>query len=290
MGNAISQHSLTLKENRLHRWRREGYPGLSIALLCLHALALVGIAAWHSPVYDEMVRVQAGCYHWKSLDFRKNPGNPPLNDLIAAAPVMMFAQGDLPPDQIENIFRSKQFVTHVLLGRLALIPFSILGGWVCFAWARDLYGQPSALLVLILWCFDPLILAHGALITGDMCATSLGITSAWVFWQWMRKSDMGTAVISGIALGFALLAKYVWVLLPPLFLILWTARRFACPRPLSWPLPGQMLVMSLLVIYVINAGYGFDRTFQPWRTFHFRSPVLQQFAVDPAPKHSGVSS
>ncbi len=290
MGKRSSSRLLSFAESCFHRWQSEGFPGIAVILLCLQSLLLIGIAAWHSPVSDELVRLEAGYHHWKSLEFGKNPGNPPLNDLIAAAPIMIFSLPVQPPDPEPNAHQRKPYLPYVFVGRLALIPFSVLGGWICFAWARELYGHVAGLLVLVLWCFDPMILHFGGTITGDMCATSLGITSAWVFWQWMRKPDMGTAVISGIALGFALLAKYVWVILPPLFLILWTARRFACPRPSSWPLPGQMLVMSLLVIYVINAGYGFDRTLQPWATFRFRSPVLQQFAVDPATKGSGKQS
>ena len=41
----------------------------------------------------------------------------------------------------------------VTLGRWACIPFSLLGGYVCFRWAYELYGSGSGLLALALWCF-----------------------------------------------------------------------------------------------------------------------------------------
>ena len=42
-----------------------------------------------------------------------------------------------------------------MVARWACIPFSILGGYVCFRWARDLYGVYAGFLALVLWCFCP---------------------------------------------------------------------------------------------------------------------------------------
>ncbi len=289
-GECTIAGSLTCGRASFLRWKVTGFSGLPIVLLCIHVLGLIGNAVWHSPVFGERERLSAGYYHWRTLDFRKNPGNPPLNDLIAAAPVLLFARSHSQEVYLDKVLDPKELLTYVFLGRLALIPFSVLGGWICYSWSRELYGRRGGLLALVLWCFDPLILAHGALITGDLCATSLGITSARAFWLWMRKPTMGNSVISGVALGAALLAKYIWVILPPLFLLLWIARRFASPRPVRWPFPSQIIVMCLLMIYVINLGYAFQGTLQPWGTFQFQSPGLQQFAVDPKHPESGAGS
>ena len=56
----------------------------------------------------------------------------------------------------ENGERSFWFFTWA---RWACIPFSLLGGYVCFRWARELYGPWSGLLALTLWCFSPYMLA-----------------------------------------------------------------------------------------------------------------------------------
>ncbi len=251
---------------------------LPLPLLSIHAALLVFSAHCHSPVWDETVRIQAGCIHWQTGDISRNPGNPPFNDLIASAPIMLFANVNERDDFTRRFLNSSHVVRFVFLGRLALIPFSVLGGWICFAWARDLFGRTAGLLALLLWCFDPLILAHGSLITGDMFSTVAGVGAAYSFWKWMQRPCMSGAVVCGITLGIALLSKYVWVIMPLLWLTLWMARRFSAPRPAQWPLARQMVVMVLMSLYVVNAGYGLGGSFQPLGGFKLTSETLKPFA------------
>jgi hypothetical protein len=54
-----------------------------------------------------------------------------------------------------------------MIARWACIPFSWVGAIVCYLWARDLYGRPAGVFACLIWCFEPNILAHAALITPD---------------------------------------------------------------------------------------------------------------------------
>ena len=66
------------------------------------------------------------------------------------------------------------------LARWACIPFSLLGAYVCYRWAADLYGELAGAWSLVLWCFSPNILAHAQLITPDLGATALGVTAGYL--------------------------------------------------------------------------------------------------------------
>ena len=79
-----------------------------------------------------------------------------------------------------------QSLRYFTLARWACIPFSILGGYICLRWARDLYGVAAGFLALILWCFCPFVLGHASLITPDAHAAALGLTACYVLWRWLR--------------------------------------------------------------------------------------------------------
>ncbi len=164
--------------------------------------------------------------------------------------------------------------------RWACIPFSLLGGYICFRWARELYGDWSGLLALTLWCFGPNILANGQMITPDMGATALGVTAAYAFWKWLKRPGWMLALAAGLALGLALLTKTTWIILfglwPALWL-LWQASGGRKPPDAkrSWLQGGlQLAMMFVLGIGLLNAAYTFDGTFDRLGDYPFVSDSL----------------
>jgi hypothetical protein len=103
------------------------------------------------------------------------------------------------------------------LARWACIPFSLLGGYVCFRWSTDLYGPVSGLVSLTLWCFCPNILAWGATINPDVGAAAVGVFACWLFAAWLKKPSWSGALGCALALGVALLIKSTWLIL----LVVW---------------------------------------------------------------------
>jgi 4-amino-4-deoxy-L-arabinose transferase-like glycosyltransferase len=226
-------------------------------LLLVHAGLLAYGGAVHSPAIDEVGHMAAGLSHWELGKFDLYHVNPPLVRMVAAVPVR-FAQpkydwsqfSDAPGARSEfpigrdfitaNGERSFWFFTWA---RWACIPFSLLGGYVCFRWARELYGDWSGLLALTLWCFEPNILANAQMITPDTGATALGLTAAYVFWKWLKQPGWLLALGAGFALGLALLTKTTWIILfalwPALWLV-WQASQGRKPpdKPRTWLNPG----------------------------------------------------
>jgi 4-amino-4-deoxy-L-arabinose transferase-like glycosyltransferase len=265
---------------------------LPAALLLVQAALLMYGAAVHSPCIDEVGHMAAGLSHWQLGKFDLYHVNPPLVRMVAAVPVLFarpqtdwtkisYAPGarsefDLGRDFITaNGERSFWFFTWA---RWACIPFSLLGGYVCYRWARELYGEWSGLLALTLWCFEPNILANGQMITPDMGATALGVTAGYVFWKWLKEPHWGFAALAGLALGYAELTKMTWVLLFGLWPVLWLIWRLPEWQRLSlrnWLNQASQLGLILcLGLGLINAGYAFEGSMTRLGDYQFVSKSL----------------
>ncbi len=267
-----------------------------LGVLSLHA-GLVLHGAWvHSPGWDEIGHLPAGLSHWTYGDFRLYRVNPPLVRMVATVPLLIrppeidwqdaFAsphsgqEFDVGLAMLEHSFeRSCQYIT---IARWACIPLTLLAGWVCFAWATRLYGPLSGLLAASLWCFSPLVLANAQMITPDTGAAAIGIAAHWSFWRWIRAPSWHRATVAGLLLGLAQLTKFTWVVLPPLWIVLWAVcRRRSASRKslfarLDWTREAlQLAGMGLLCLYMINAGYGFHESFQRLGDYPFTSRVLR---------------
>lgn len=251
-------------------WRR--HHALPVAILLLiHAGLLAWGAVVHSPTVDEPMHLAAGIYRWHFGRFDLDRGSPPLAGSIAACPVLAAR----PRTDWRNVPHSFSVCVDflvanglrtcslVMLGRWALIPVSLVGGYVCYRWARELYGCASGLMALTLWCFSPNIIAHAQLITADLSASAMGITAFYAFWRWLSQPTWHWALAGGMLLGLAELTKFVWVILYvlwPALWILWRLRSRSEPgRPSFRVELWQLVVLILLSVYVINLGYGFER-------------------------------
>ncbi|NQT16069.1 MAG: glycosyltransferase family 39 protein [Planctomycetes bacterium] len=261
-------------------------------LLLLHA-GLLAWGAWqHSSTWDEIAHLPAGISHWQLGRFDLFRVNPPLVRMVASLPVMAArpkTDWKSYDDRVENrpdsaVGRdfmqangSRSFWLFTL-ARWACIPFSLLGGYVCYLWASELYGRSAGLLALALWCFSPNVLAHGQLITADMGATSMGVAAAYAFWRWLSKPNWGRAYVAGLVLGLAELAKLTWVVLYGLWPMLWIASVVLWPRCSGRQTllseAGQLGGIVLLSLFVLNSGYGFEGSFQRLGEYQFISRSL----------------
>jgi hypothetical protein len=240
-----------------------------------------------------MSHLVAGVSHWEFGSFRVYPVNPPLTRLLAAIPVVASRPkmdwkhfhgepGGRPESQLGRDFAaanpecSQWFCT---LARWMCIPFSWLGAWICFRWARELFSERAGLLALSFWCFSPNILGNAMLITPDTGATAFGLAASYAFWRWLKTPQWSWTVTSGIALGIAELTKFTWLVLFIWWPLLWISWRPRDATPRSdlrrWGGQGRLLAFSLvLALYTIGLGYGLEGLFQPLGKFHFVSKLL----------------
>jgi len=274
-------------------------------LLFIQTGLLAYSAYVHSPTLNEPAHLVAGLSHWKFGRFELYRVNPPLVRMVAALPVMtadyeqdwsgfhdgpgarpVFAMGE---DFIAANGERSFFL--FMIARWACIPFSWIGGIVCYLWARDLYGRPAGVLACALWCFSPNILAHASLITADAHATALGLAACYTFWRWLRQPTWTQAALTGCVLGLAELAKTTLILFYPLWPVMWILYRWPDRKrmlPRRWLNEAGMLLLRMVIgIYILNLGYGFEDSFKPLGEFHF---VSQLFTATENAKQQQASS
>jgi hypothetical protein len=170
------------------------------------------------------------------------------------------------------------------MARWACIPFALLGGAICYCWARELYGEASGLLALALWCFSPDVLGHGHLLTTDVAGASFSIATFYSFWRWLRGRSWVDALLAGCFLGGALLTKATYVIDIGLMTILWLVWRFrqeSSPSAAGFGRDvGQLAATFAVALFLLNAAYGFDGSFQPLKDYVFVSEALAGQGVD----------
>ncbi|SFI24575.1 ArnT family glycosyltransferase [Planctomicrobium piriforme] len=262
-------------------------------LVPVHVFLLAWIACRYSPAADESAHLVAGLRIWTEGKFDVYQVNPPLVKAVAALPVLLdppqinwqlltTKPGDRPEWLLGLSYLREhrpRFRWDMVLARWACIPFSVLGLAYCFRWGAALFGPSAGLLAASLWCFSPNILGNAALITPDVAATALGMATLFHFRGWLLQPGWRNAFLVGVLLGLTELTKFTWVILYVLLPVLWAGQvlfsRTRFHGETSLRQQGLQLLLLLLVsLDVLNAGYGFQQTLRPLGEFEFVSESL----------------
>jgi 4-amino-4-deoxy-L-arabinose transferase and related glycosyltransferases of PMT family len=265
------------------------------SVLFIHAMMLGWVAYRYSPTWDEVAHLPSGISHWKFGDFTLYAVNPPLVRSVAALPLLFvpheedwgrFATSRPAVSQRSEFGIGSNFIKAngeksfflYTLGRWACIPFSLLAGYICWRWARELYGNPAGMLALIVWCFSPMVLAFGSLISPDIGCTALGITASYAFWKWLKKSSWEQTFFTGLLLGIAELTKYTLLVFYGFWPLMWLLWRFLSRKEPSGVTIRkqffQLAVIFLISVWTINTGYAFLGSFERLDSYKFVSRIL----------------
>ncbi|HEY7428721.1 MAG TPA: glycosyltransferase family 39 protein [Gemmataceae bacterium] len=270
-------------------------------LLAVHALLLLYSIRCHFATRNEVAHVPAGISCWQTGTFSLYRVNPPLGRMLAVLPVLAaqpntdFANLSDAPGLRQEWDAARRFadanarnyMNLIYLARLAGVVWSLLGGWLVYRWAGELYGRRAGLLGLTLWCFGPNILAHAQLVTPDMPATVAGLAATYTFWCYLRRGTWRAALLAGLLLGVAQLTKFTLLVLYPVWALLGLlygldannhAWRAVPPRVRA----AQGLCIVLLSLLVLNAGYAFDGSGTPLDEYQFVSRLFNGMPAEEA--------
>ncbi len=284
--------------NRLGSRKRFVIPAVAL-LLATHAGMLAYSATKQSPTELEPAFLVAGLSHDQFGHFNLFRVNPPLVRMVAALPVMAAgykmdwsgfrdAPGARPEFALGTDFlksNGERSIWLFTIARWACLPLSLVGALFCFFWSRELWGRDEAgLIALILWCFEPNILAHGQLITTDCAAASFGVGAAFFFWRWLKKQTWARAGLAGLLFALAQLSKLSWLFLYGLWPLLWLfwiwnegrggGERKTRPRSSLFASALQLAYILGLGLYLTNLAYGFSGTGTRLGDFPFVSHLL----------------
>ena len=234
----------------------------------------------------------AGISHWELGRFDLYRVNPPLVRLAAALPVLLVAhaedwrsytadplvrgEGRVGIDFVAaNGFRTFWLFT---VARWACMPFALVGAWVCYRWALDLYGIGPGLTALTLWCTSPDILGHGALVMTDVPAAALGAAASYAFWRWLKEPSWPRALAAGLMLGMAELTKGTLLILLVLWPLAWGIYRWPGRRSMPWGCclrqVGALAAMLAIALFLVNDGYLFEGFGRRLGDYRFQSHAL----------------
>jgi len=244
-----------------------------IAFCFLIFLFLIAVFSMRddSLTMDEVAHLPAGYSYLIQKDMRLNPEHPPLIKDLSAIP-LLFIKDIKFPSEIKDwkddvngqwgfgynfLYQNGNPVDKMIFwARIPMILVLILLGIYVFRWARELFGNKTAVLSLFLFSFSPTFIAHGRLVTTDVGAATGAFIALYYFVKFLKSNSNLNLIKSGIALGLAELVKFSLILLLPTFAILvfcWAiARSFYFRQFLKNLIHyGLLFILILVVAYVL---------------------------------------
>lgn len=237
-----------------------------------------------SQTWDEACHIYAGYSYWTRADFGMNPEHPPFVKLLATLPLLtMHLQTPTPQNRdfkVETFLDGRDFLYSnnadaiLFRARMAASLLTLLLALLVFAAAREMFGTETALVALILFVFEPNLLANGALVTTDMAVTCFLFASVYAFYRYMKRPSAWRLIVLGLATGLALASKHSAILLAPILILLMVIEvLWLSPdgEPDSGTSRGQravQLVRALgvvvaMAVFILWSTYGFHLQMRP---------------------------
>jgi hypothetical protein len=262
--------------------------GAAVLLVALYWLLATSALARKSTTFDELSHLTAGYSYWKLDTYRLQPETGNLPQRWAALP-LLFGHYAFPASDSKGWRTSNPVTTggdffyrlgndvEVMLSRsrafMGLIAAAL--GLVVYGWSRSLFGPVGGMVSLLLFVFNPTLLANGPLIDSDTTTVLFFLAAAGLLWRALHRMTPGNVLLSALATGGLCLSKYSAGLLVPMAVLLVALRllrgeplpvRFDAPREIVGR-PRQalamdlMLVLQLLVVWMMIWGaFGFRYT------------------------------
>jgi len=167
------------------------------------------------------------------------------------------------------------------VARLVTIIVSMLVAYLVFSWSRSLYGFIPAMFSLLLYVFDPNILAHSQLVTTDLYVLGAVCLTFYRLWLFANQRTLKNGLLFLLALGVSQVVKYTAIVLFPLSLISlmiydWRdiQHSFTAANTLKLFLKkyiAYIFAAMVAAILIINVGFLFNRVFTRFGDYQFKS-------------------
>jgi 4-amino-4-deoxy-L-arabinose transferase-like glycosyltransferase len=221
----------------------------------------VGSIRQETQTWDEGFDLAAGYSYWKTGDFRINREHPPLGKFINALPLLVL-NPDLPLDDpswekadnlnfgIRFLYQNRVPADKMLFwARLMTILLTLALGAALACWARKRFGTAVALFALLMFVFDPNLIAHGRYVTSDMVVTLFSFVACIAWGEYLLTKRRRDLVLTGVLFGLAVVSKFSALFLVPTFGLMYALRWRQC-RP---DFGSRRLVRACTAVTVIAA-------------------------------------
>ena len=278
---------------------RPPWAELPILLLVIGIGVLRITDTYHSlsQTIDEPAHLASGLQWLDTGEYTYNRMHPPLARSFAAlGPFLDGVRSLKRPHPItagnDELHSRGDYWRTLILARLGILPFFLLGVLVTWSLTRALFGSVPALVAAAAFTLLPPVLAHGALATTDMAVTAMMPVVLLAGMRWLDEPDRDATVVLGVACGVAVLLKFsVLVFIPACLLAMLAAKLVIEPgssatkldrcRRVEFPILGVMAVAFV----VVWAGYRFSvGSLDSLEMGGLVSPRLARLPILPAPE------
>ena len=251
-----------------------------LLLLIVFVLISISSSAKVSLTLDEYLHYQYGVSVLNGNSTRFDDSKMPISALNALP-------GRLASFLPEGLL--KVALGRFAVARLVTIIVSMLVAYLVFHWSRSLYGFVPAIFSLLLYVFDPNIIAHSQLVTTDLYILGAVCFTFYRLWLFANQRSLKNGLLFLLAFGMSQVVKYTAITLFPLCLITLILHDW----PVSFSTASELklfvkkyteyiLATIVAAILVINIGFLFNRTFTRFGNYQFRSvpfSALQKNAI-----------
>ena len=225
----------------IEKWFSLLVVGLMAAMAAVQVLSVRD----ESQTWDEGFEIASGYSYLKTGDYRISPEHPPLARVIAALP-LLWLDPAVPvndPSWIRAddrafgeafVYRNRVPADRIVFwARMPMVVVTFVLGIVVALWARRTFGTGAGLGCLVLFAFDPNLIAIGRYVKNDVLVTLLGLLALVVWRAYLAKGGAPWLVGAGGAFGLALATKFSALFLGPVFVVTWFIARWQQRRALA---------------------------------------------------------
>lgn len=259
-------------------------------LLLFFALQCFLSMPHNAPTWDEVGHLPAGYAYWKTGNFQLYPSNPPLIKLWAAVPLLFM---DVKLDTSSAHWQRNREIefgqlflyetnddsgTMFFWARAMIVSLGVILGLLAFMWTKELFGQWPGLVALLLYAFNPNLIAHAQLTTSDVGFALFFFLALFTFYRVITRPSWPRLFSAGLSLGLAMAAKFSAIILLPIYFVIVILLLICAPERLKFPFTlkfverfllkerlrkavysGVTLFALLVLVYVVLfANYGFQ--------------------------------
>jgi Tfp pilus assembly protein PilF len=268
-------------------------PLICTVFAMIFAITSISSFVQKSPTVDEPAHLLSGYANFKWRDYRANPEHPPLAKLWAALPLLFMDVRDpraTTPDweripsqsprelytvnvAAQLLFVDNDAETLFFYAKLMMIVLAITLGCFVFKWSRELFGFTAALASLVLYAFDPNILAHSQLVHTDLPFTTTFFIATYFYCRALNKLSARNLIFTALFFGLAALTKYAYTVV----LLIWAligGLKAISAAPIELSLNGTAVIterwkklaaVSVIFVCMLVTAYGLI-----WLAYGFR--------------------
>lgn len=257
-------------------------------MLCALLAALFSWQLWvhassTSATLDEPVHLLAGHRYLQCGDYAFNPEHPPLTKKLAALPLRgmdLRMPSGLPCDpgfiakqrqfRLAAEFMAENGGERILLrARLAASLLAVALALLVWRAAWRMFGPWPAVAAMALLAMEPMLVAHGSLVTTDMAIAATTLLAVVVLYEARGWHAAARIVAMGLAFGLMLASKHSALLMLPVLAGLrlldaslsrggpWTLRAYLLK-------PGvELCIAAAIAVCVLWSFYGFRYSATP---------------------------